>query len=211
MELLPIDATLPWSPIFSNLDSLPIDPYLITDFSLGEDLLSEQLPAGPRLLGENQEQSTSGTAMTLAQINYGIPPTITSSFFQDSEIDALVRHYHIHVAGLIIPVDHSENPYRRLYLSTAIEGIFNRESRVTTSKEMAYSALYQSLLASAAYHRWYCDQTQTRYREIAVRYRYQAMQSLQNAVQEATPEANYQVLMITILSFITIGVSSTAF
>jgi hypothetical protein len=173
--------------------------------------LSEQLSAGPIPLGDHQEQSTSDTAMTLAQINYGILPTITSSLFQDSEIDALVGHYHIHVAGLIIPVDHSENPYRRLYLSTAIEGILNRESCITTSKEMAYNALYQSLLASAAYHRWYCDQTQTRYREIAARYRYQAMQSLQNAVQEAAPEANYQVLMITILSFITIGVSPTAF
>lgn len=181
-----------------------MDPLLVTDMSLDEDFLSEQVSAVPKPLDENQEQSTSDTAMTLTQMNYGIPPTITSSLFQDSEIDALVGHYHIHVAGLIISVDHSENPYRRLYLSTAIEGIMNRESCITTSKGMAYNALYQFLLASVAYHRWYCNQRQTRYR-------YQAMQSLQNAVQEAAPEANYQVLMITILSFITIGVSSIAF
>ena len=183
-----------------------MDACFMGDAALRVDLPSKESDVMTCPEGDDREPLAGEMAMTQFRGNCGIPKAINLSLFQNPEIDALMSHYNVHVAGLVIPVDHSENPYRRLYLSTAIEGILKRETSAKSPIEMAYNSLYQSLLASAAYHRWYCDQRQTRYREIGAKYRYHAMQSLQDAVQQGAPEANYQVLTMTMLSFVTIGV-----
>ncbi|KAF4946233.1 hypothetical protein FSARC_14246 [Fusarium sarcochroum] len=178
---LPFEPTHPLSPFFTEFESIPVDTSLVTELPSVEGLSGEYSLDRPSV-DENDDQDTSFTDLTVTLFERNSPVTqiIDASLFRDPEIDSLMSHYNIHVAGLLVPVDHSENPYRRLYLSTAIE----------------------------AFHRWNCDQRQIRYREIGAKYRYQAMQSLQNAVNEGAPVASYQVLMITILSLVSIGVLS---
>ncbi|KAF4340169.1 lysyl oxidase 2 3 4 [Fusarium beomiforme] len=122
--------------------------------------------------------------------------------------DYLIKHYNSHVAELLLPLSHSDNPFRNIYLSTAMEGLLHYDLHMGTSKEMAYKALYQSLLASAAYHRWQCNTQDHIYRELGAKYRYHSIQSLQAAVAQVPATANYQTLMLAVLSLVTIGVLS---
>ena len=114
--------------------------------------------------------------------------------------------YNIHVAGVLVPISHPENPFRTLYLSTAIEGILQENSQMEKSRRLAYTALSQSLLASAAFHHWKCDPRLVKYRDVGAKYRYRAIQSLRDTIEEAPLTANYQNLMIAILSLVTISV-----
>lgn len=118
-----------------------------------------------------------------------------------------MNHYNLHVADLLQPIDHSGNPFRTLYLSTALEGVSYRAWDTETPTAKVYSALSHSLVAASAFHRWNCDQLQPHYREMGVKHRYYAIQALQGAIQQAAPAANYKILMVAVLSLITIGVS----
>jgi hypothetical protein len=198
--------------LFSAVEHTSASTSLIDQVPASEGPHSEQYSIAEANLDKTNSQDTSAveTSITPFRRECGHTHNIYTGIFQDSEIAFLMSHYDTHVASLLMPVAHSENPFRRLYLSTAIEGIMNHDSSVRTSKEMAYTALYQSLLASAAFHRWNCDQRQV-HRETGAKYRYRAIQSLQNAVSNAASVANYQVLMMAILSLVTIGVSSLQF
>ncbi|RGP79420.1 lysyl oxidase 2 3 4 [Fusarium longipes] len=155
-----------------------------------------------------QDTSVIETGITPFRYDHSPIQSIYTRIFKNPEIAFLMNHYDTHVASLLMPIAHSENPFRRLYLSTAIEGIVTHDSSIRTSKGMAYTALSQSLLASAAFHRWNCDQRQITHREAGARYRYRAIRSLQNAVSHTASVANYQVIMMAILSLVTIGVLS---
>ncbi|CEI60048.1 unnamed protein product [Fusarium venenatum] len=172
--------------------------------------LTDQVPAIKCPLNQQSSIAEANSDKTNSQNTSVVETGITQfrCIFKDSDISFLMSHYDTHVASLLMPVSHSENPFRRLYLSTAIEGMMYHDSSVTTSKGMAYIALYQSLLASASFHRWNCDQRQIMHRETGAKYRYRAIQSLKNAVSEAGSVANYQILMMAILSLVTIGVLS---
>jgi hypothetical protein len=123
--------------------------------------------------------------------------------------DYLIKHYYDHVAAVLLPLNYSDNPFRSIYLSTAMEGLFRYNSHATTSREVACTALYQSLLASAAYHRWQCNKQEMIYHELGAKYRINSIQLLQVALAQAPPTANYQALMLAVLSLVTIGVSQT--
>ncbi|KAJ4250923.1 hypothetical protein NW762_011573 [Fusarium torreyae] len=208
-EFLPFESNHSFSPFFTEIENLPVDTTPIAGLPSAEGLFGEQSSESPDVDEHNhQETSATDTTLTLFERNSPVTQIIDTSLFKNPEINSLMNHYNTHVARLLVPVDHFENPYRRLYLPTAIEGILNRESRIKSPSDMAHTALYQSLLASAAFHRWNCDHRQIRYREIGAKYRYQAMKSLQSAVNEGAPAASYQVLMITILSLVSIGVLS---
>ncbi|KAF4449364.1 lysyl oxidase-like protein 2 3 4 [Fusarium austroafricanum] len=207
IEFLPPDIKYSSSRLLPSLKNEPADSHTIADIVANIELYSASTVA-QSLSDNDPEPSDEDRPESLVQRGCSISRAISTSLFQDPEIDALFSHYHLHITSLMIPVDHSENPYRHLYVSTAVEGIISRGSHAKKSREMVYRALYQSLLASAAYHRWYCDKHQTHYRETGARYRYLAMQSLKDAIEDAAPETNYQLLIMTILSFITIGVLS---
>ncbi|KAF5660656.1 type I transaminase [Fusarium heterosporum] len=190
--LLPSEPAISSFDLFTGFEHTSTSPTLI-DEVLESEIAQKKQP----LIAEADLDKTNNQDTT----------AVETGIFEDSEIAFLMNHYDTHVASLLMPVAHSENPFRRLYLSTAIEGIMNH-SHVRTSKGMAYNALYQSLLASAAFHRWNCDQKQVMHRETGARYRHQAIQSLHNAISNAASVANYQVLMMAILSLVTIGVLS---
>lgn len=149
----------------------------------------------------------SGALLNLPKVDARLPKHISITFFGNTEVDSLMNHYNLHVADLLQPIDHSGNPFRTLYLSTALEGVSYRAWDTETPTARVYSALSHSLVAASAFHRWNCDQLQPNYREMGVKHRYYAIQALQGAIQQAAPAANYKILMVAVLSLITIGVS----
>ncbi|KAH8656768.1 fungal-specific transcription factor domain-containing protein [Ilyonectria robusta] len=133
---------------------------------------------------------------------------ITTRLFGDYQADLLINHYNSHIADLMQPIAHAENVFRGIYLSTALEGSVICMSNPNTSKALAYSAIYHSLLASSAFHLWNCNKTQTKYQQIGIRHRYQATCFLQGAVNASTPGTDYQVFMTAMLSLLSIGTMS---
>ncbi|KAM5375749.1 hypothetical protein ACJZ2D_005805 [Fusarium nematophilum] len=219
-------------------EPLPIDPALDTDVSNWWPSDSVDLPStlsfGPEVLSMGPSPAVdtlpeplhahlspsqgfvSSQSLTLwsgspslstGTIDYRLPKHIHISLFGDAEVDSLMSHYNIHIADLLQPIGHSGNPFRNLYLSTALEGTSLYKSDSATS---TYSALSNSLVAASAFHIWNHNKSQTKYRELGARYRYNAIQSLQHAVGEAGSglAANYKALMIAVLSLVTIGVMS---
>ncbi|KAL6401126.1 Fungal transcriptional regulatory protein, N-terminal [Ilyonectria robusta] len=133
---------------------------------------------------------------------------IRSSLFGDTEADLLMHHYMIHVADVLQPILHTQNPYRRIYVPTALEGACIRASDHKMTNAKPHSALYHALLASAAYHLWNCDKAQRKYQEMGAEHRYRALHSLQAAVNSPTPGSDHQILLMAMLSLVSIGVMS---
>ncbi|KAH7134532.1 fungal-specific transcription factor domain-containing protein [Dactylonectria estremocensis] len=133
---------------------------------------------------------------------------IRSSLLGDTEADLLMHHYMVHVADVLQAILHTRNPYRGLYVPTAIEGACIHVSDNRAAKTKLRSALYHALLASAAYHLWNCDKAQIRYKKLAVEHKYRAIHSLQDAVNSQLPGSDHHVLLMAMLSLVTIGVMS---
>ncbi|KAF4973145.1 hypothetical protein FSARC_489 [Fusarium sarcochroum] len=137
-----------------------------------------------------------------------VPKTIHIDLFGNSEIDKSMSHYNEHVADLLLPIDHSANPFRNLYLSTALKGVACLNLNITPLGSVVYSALSNSLIATSAFHIWNQNRDQAKYREIGVRYRYCAIQALRIAMRETGPGPDYRVLVMVMLCLVTIGVMS---
>ncbi|KAH6983827.1 fungal-specific transcription factor domain-containing protein, partial [Ilyonectria destructans] len=148
--------------------------------------------------------TTSSTSVISSHSGYSIYH-LSSSLFGDREVDLLINHYDSHVADLMQPIFHTENVFRGIYLSTALEGSVVCMSDPNTSKTLAYSAIYHSLLASSAFHLWNCNKAQIRYQRVGTKHRHQALCFLQAAVDTATPGADYQLFMTAMLSLLSIG------
>ncbi|KAH7110938.1 fungal-specific transcription factor domain-containing protein [Dactylonectria macrodidyma] len=148
--------------------------------------------------------TTSSTSVTSSHSGYSIY-NLSSSLFGDRQVDLLINHYDSHVADLMQPIFHTENVFRGIYLSTALEGSVVCMSDPNTSKTLAYSAIYHSLLASSAFHLWNCNKAQIRYQRVGTKHRHQALCFLQAAVDTATPGADYQIFMTAMLSLLSIG------
>lgn len=136
---------------------------------------------------------------------------IRSSLFGDTEADLLMHHYMVHVADVLQPILHTQNPYRGMYVPTALEGACIRASDHKMTNAKPHSALYHALLASAAYHLWNCDKAQRKYQNMGAEHRYRALHSLQAAVNTPTPGSDHQILLMAMLSLVSIGVSVRKF
>ncbi|RTE83047.1 hypothetical protein BHE90_002429 [Fusarium euwallaceae] len=205
----PFDSNLPPSSV-QELDNSPseIDPLSSLPPTDGESSDRQSSFDDGHVESNYQLTPVSGTFLNLPETDYRLPKQIAITLFGNTEVDSLMNHYNIHVADLLQPIDHSGNPFRTLYLSTALEGVSYRAWDTETPTAKVYSALSHSLVAASAFHRWNCDQLQPNYREMGVKHRYFAIQALQDAIQEAGPAANYKILMVAVLSLITIGVLS---
>lgn len=132
---------------------------------------------------------------------------IESSVFGDGEVGKLMHHYLDHVADLLQPIIHTQNPYRSIYAPAAIEGAQLSMSGSIATRAKLHSAIYHAILSSAAFHMWNRDKLQTRCHNIGAEHRYYALQSLQAAIDSSTPGADYKFWLMAILSLVTIGVS----
>jgi arginine metabolism regulation protein II len=200
-------ATSPSSSGPTDIDVL-FDINAIEDSSSNEYEIEASLVAGHDAVGIGEENAPSlETSPVSYRGNNIIVRQLDDVLSGSRQQDYLIKHYYIHVAAVLLPLNHSDNPFRSLYLSTAMEGLFRHNSHTTTSREIACTALYQSLLASAAYHRWQCNKQDSIYHELGAKYRTNSIQLLQLALTQTPPTANYQALMLAVLSLVTIGVS----
>lgn len=148
--------------------------------------------------------STSATVsdVTLIPIRH-----IASNAFGDEEVVKLMHHYLDHVADLLQPILHTQNPYRSLYAAAAIEGAQVRMSNQIATRAKLHSAIYHAILSSAAFHLWNRDKLQTGCHNIGAKHRHYAIQCVQAAVDSSTPGGDYKFWLMAILSLCTIGVS----
>ncbi|KAH7142818.1 fungal-specific transcription factor domain-containing protein [Dactylonectria estremocensis] len=193
-------------------------------YLLGESEEHKEVGEGPRVHGislgiradqsnqtpyfEDHSQADSATTSLISSHSGYSIHHLSSSLFGDRQVDQLINHYNSHVADLMQPIFHTENVFRGIYLSAALEGSVVCMSDPNTSKALAYSAIYHSLLASSAFHLWNCNKAQVRYQRIGTEHRYQALCFLQAAVDAATPGADYQMFMTAMLSLLSIGTMS---
>lgn len=135
---------------------------------------------------------------------------LRSSLSEDSDVNMLMHHYAVNVADIIQPIRHFHNTYRDLYLPTALQGahITVSDSKI---QRPAPSALFHALLASAAFHLWNCNMSQTKFRRLGSQHRVQALRLLQSAIDAPNLGTDYRSLMMSMLALITIGVSVNKF
>ncbi|KAK1855344.1 hypothetical protein CCHR01_01964 [Colletotrichum chrysophilum] len=171
-------------------------------------ILQEALGASPG----NNDAWPNSTEHGTVSYHMGSPLryTISTSISGDAVIDRLMHHYAEHVAVMLQPIQHPQNPYRQLYVPAALEAASSLTSpaqlRLQVPKATVKSVIFHSLLASSAFHLWNCLPSQVRYHQIGARHRQQALLLLQSAISLEMPTAEYKTLMVAMLSLVTIDV-----
>lgn len=183
--------------------------------SVGEHGYWVDLPPAHGQLSENSltyvshsDTTPLSTSPTLSDLTLIPIRHIASNAFGDGEVMKLMHHYLDHIADLLQPILHTQNPYRSLYAAAAIEGAQVRMSDQIATRAKMHSAIYHAILSSAAFHLWNRDKLQTRYHNIGAKHRHYAIQSVQAAVDSSTPGEDYKFWLMAILSLCTIGVIS---
>lgn len=167
---------------------------------------------GASLETSNHNNWTNSTDNGTVSYHMGSPLryAISTSISGDAVIDRLMHHYAEHVAVMLQPIQHPQNPYRQLYVPAALEAASSLTSpaqlRLQAPKATVKSVIFHSLLASSAFHLWNCLPSQVRYHQIGARHRQQALLLLQSAISIEMPTAEYKTLMVAMLSLVTIDV-----
>lgn len=133
---------------------------------------------------------------------------ISMPLFQDSETSLLLYHYKDHVAGLLQPVLHPDNPWRTTYVPFALEG---RSDLVLAQNPApsctASTAIFHGLLSSAAFHIRNLTGGSERFNNLGFRHRTKALQALNTALVDTDDPHLYTVQLTAMLSLVTIDVS----
>ncbi|KAJ5579776.1 uncharacterized protein N7459_005761 [Penicillium hispanicum] len=125
--------------------------------------------------------------------------------FQDPETSLLLFHYKDHVAGLLQPVLHPNNPWRTTYVPFALEGrpdLFLAQNGNRSCG--ASTAIFHSLLSSAAFHLRNATGGSERFHKLGLRYRTKALQALNSALIQPENSQLYTVQLTAMLSLVTI-------
>ncbi|CAI7663877.1 unnamed protein product [Penicillium discolor] len=179
------------------------------DLTSAHGQLSENSPTcdwGDALL--HSDTTPPSKSPTLSDLTFIPIRHIASNPFGDGEVVKLMHHYLDHVAVLLQPILHTQNPYRSLYAVAAIEGAQVNMSNQIATRAKLHSAIYHAILSSAAFHLWNRDKLQTRCYNIGAKHRHYAIQSVQAAVDSSTPGADYKFWLMAILSLCTLGIIS---
>lgn len=113
---------------------------------------------------------------------------LNPSLFQDPVIHRLMDNYVNHVANVLPPVPHPENPYALIYVPKALDGASNLlfGSNSTASKIPSIdTAIFYALLATSAFHLRGTPTTSGSDFDVMARgFRAKSFASLQRALQE---------------------------
>ncbi|KAL0934575.1 uncharacterized protein CTRU02_211374 [Colletotrichum truncatum] len=115
-----------------------------------------------------------------------------------------MHHYADHIAVLLQPIEHPQNPYRQLYIPAALEAASGMSPMKQTNKQSVQSVILHSLLSSSAFHLWNCLPSQTSYHKIGSQHRQQALFLLQSTIRFEMTTTDYKMLMVAMLSLVTI-------
>ncbi|KAF4126630.1 hypothetical protein GMORB2_0366 [Geosmithia morbida] len=160
--------------------------------------------------GPSGDSATTGSSTVISLSRYQ-PSAIPQNSAAESRDLHLMHHYIVHIAGLLIPVEHPMNPYRNLYVPAALAAASRGQPPVTGNRPdrpIVQSVLMHSLLASSAYHLWNCLPDQTQYHRIGSQHRHKALALLQSAINLPVSEEEYQTMLMAMLSLVSVDVMS---
>ncbi|KAE8423816.1 fungal-specific transcription factor domain-containing protein [Aspergillus pseudocaelatus] len=130
---------------------------------------------------------------------------IASSGAYNYSVAKLINHYAEHVAHLMQPVAHQNNPFRSLYLPLAIEGSFYLERYRDLGGNMsARAAVFHSLLTTAAFHVLGLGLQNRDLERLAFHHKQQALVALRCALSKK--RSTYKELMIGVLSLVSMDI-----
>ncbi|EQB43405.1 hypothetical protein CGLO_17943 [Colletotrichum gloeosporioides Cg-14] len=175
-------------------------------------ILQEVLGASLETSNHNTWSNSTDNSIVLSHMGTPLRYAITTSISGDAVIDRLMHHYAEHVAVMLQPIQHPQNPYRQLYVPAALEAASGLTSpaqrQLHIPKAAVKSVIFHSLVASSAFHLWNCLPSQIKYHKIGARHRQQALLLLRSAISLEMPTAEYKTLMVAMLSLVTIDFMS---
>lgn len=127
----------------------------------------------------------------------------------DSDTSMLMYHYMNHVAELLQPVLHPQNPWRTTYFRFALEGCSDAASRQTPlllSTSKVSTAIFHGVLSSAAFHLRNATIDSNKYHKLGLQHRAKALQALNAALALPQDSQLYTVYLTAMLSLVTIDV-----
>jgi arginine metabolism regulation protein II len=141
----------------------------------------------------------------VALVLSGLPmDRISTSLSNNPFIDMLMHHYITNVSDLLLPVRHPRNPYRNIYAPAALE-----VATGLTATSGVNFALYNSLLASSAFHLWQCNPGLVNYYQIGSEYNERAVRHLRSSISgTSVSTTDYRNLLMTMLSLVDNSVSN---
>lgn len=129
--------------------------------------------------------------------------------FHDSDTSMLMYHYMNHVAELLQPVLHPQNPWRTTYFRFALEGCNGTVSGHTSlslSTTKVSTAIFHGVLSSAAFHLRNATVDSNKYHKLGLQHRAKALQALNAALALPQDSQLYTVYLTAMLSLVTIDV-----
>lgn len=184
----------------------------IKSVEMGRELLESSNPLQSTRLPSHHADEELHREIEVSQV-FGASspsPAISLPLFQDPETSLLMFHYKDHVASLLQPVSHPQNPWRTTYFPFAIEGrpdLFLAQSSASTSK--ASTAVFHGLLSSAAFHLRNINNGLERFHMLGLRHRAKSLQALNAALASPNESHMYTVQLTAMLSLVTIDVSGS--
>ncbi|KAJ5923476.1 hypothetical protein N7454_008721 [Penicillium verhagenii] len=148
---------------------------------------------------DHGEITNEPTRITTPHFELSLP------LFQNSEISLLLYHYKDHVAALLQPVWHAENPWRTTYLPFALEGcpdLFVIQNAGPSSA--ASTAIFHGILSSAAFHLRNLTGGAERFNCLGFQHRSKALQALNTALIDTDDSHLYTIQLTAMLSLVTI-------
>lgn len=134
---------------------------------------------------------------------------LSMPLFHDSDTSMLMYHYMNHVAELLQPVLHPQNPWRTTYFRFALEGCSDAASRQTSlslSTSKVSTAIFHGVLSSAAFHLRNATVDSNKYHKLGLQHRAKALQALNAALALPQDSQLYTVYLTAMLSLVTIDV-----
>ncbi|EPE05890.1 c6 zinc finger domain protein [Ophiostoma piceae UAMH 11346] len=165
----------------------------------------DQVDGQMRQLGYSANFSSNYSAEMI------IPGSVFASVSADTTINKLMHHYVIHVAGLLQPIDHPQNPYRTLYVPAALTAASRPPTQtptITDPNSTIHSVLLHSLMSSASFHLWNCNPAYAEYHKLGAQHRRESLRLLNTALERHASAIDYKTLMMAMLSLVSIDIMS---
>lgn len=159
--------------------------------------------ANDELVSSLLDHSTSSLIPLSPYLGLSLP------LFHDSDTSMLMYHYMNHVAELLQPVLHPQNPWRTTYFRFALEGCSDAGSRQTSlslSTSKVSTAIFHGVLSSAAFHLRNATVDSNMYHKLGLQHRAKALQALNAALALPQDSQLYTVYLTAMLSLVTIDV-----
>jgi hypothetical protein len=124
----------------------------------------------------------------------------------NAETNFLFKHYSLHVANILQPLSHIGNPYRSLYVPSALEGSMEALCPAKSADQNVRLCIFHSLVATAAFHMSSCNSCLHKYHKTGILHRQMALRYMQLALAKGTSQSEYRHFMVALCSLLTIGV-----